>query len=174
MGLGDDKMMFKFVPMTEDYANEMLNVWRYEGEYSIYNYENEKDWIFDRTAWGDGLFAVLDENDQLIGELSTQLIDIRATNMEDTSQNSDILWIGFGLRPDLTGKGYGPDFVTSCVKYAVKFYNYQGEYVGLGVASFNQRAVKAYKKAGFEIYHTLQTELYGREIEACWMRKRVK
>lgn len=36
-------MNFKFVAINGDYAREMINNWRYENEFSIYDYVNEKE-----------------------------------------------------------------------------------------------------------------------------------
>lgn len=165
-------MKFTFVPMKEEYAREMLESWKYEGEYSIYNYINEKDWIMDRDAWGKDLFAVVNEDNELIGELSMQFIDAEEVLINDM-EGSKILWIGFGLKPELNGKGNGAEFVRQCVEFSISHYDYRGEYIGLGVAAFNQRAVKAYLKAGFEIYHRSSGVLYGKDIEALWMRKKL-
>ncbi|MDF2673447.1 MAG: N-acetyltransferase [Clostridiales bacterium] len=165
-------MKFIFVPMNEEYAEQMLECWKYEGEYSIYNYINEKDWIMEREAWGRDLFAVINESDELIGELSMQFFDPKEVAIDEL-QDLQVLWIGFGLKPELNGKGLGVEFVTRCVEFGVSHYNYKGKYVGLGVAEFNQRAVKAYIKAGFDVYHREMDELYGKEIEAVWMKKQI-
>jgi len=159
--------------MNETYAHEIINNWKYEGELAVYNYENEKDWILSTDIWGNGLFSVVDENNQLVGELSVQFFPPSEVALEDESSDREILWIGFGMKPELTGKGYGPKFVSECAKYAVSHFNYEGKYVGLGVYAFNQRAVKVYKKAGFEVYRENKDEEDGENIKSYWMRKQI-
>jgi ribosomal-protein-alanine N-acetyltransferase len=87
--------------------------------------------------------------------------------------NKRELWIGFGLRPDLAGKGLGTDFVTACVEYVVKNYHYRGEYVRLGVAKFNQRAIKTYTRAGFQEFNQTTGEIAGRIFEVIHLRKSI-
>lgn len=67
-------MIYKFVPMNQSCASEIISNWRYDGDLAIYNYENKKDWILYEEAWGNGIFAVLNENCELIGELSVQFL----------------------------------------------------------------------------------------------------
>ena len=47
------------------------------------------------------------------------------------------------MRPDLTGKGYGLQFVNKCAEYVIFHFNYKGKYVGLGVYTFNTRGYKS-------------------------------
>jgi len=114
---------------------------------------------------------VINENNELIGELSVQFFEPSEVALENELLDDKVLWIGFGMRPELTGKGYGSQFVHECAEYAVSHFRYEGKYVGLGVYTFNQRAIKAYKKAGFEIYHENSYLKDDKNIESFWMRK---
>ncbi len=170
-------MNYTFVPMTQTYATTIVETWQYDNEYALYNYINEADHMLDKEAWGKGIFAVLDAQGELIGELSIEFYD-KAGNYTDYADfdNSDIinqreLWIGFGLRPDLVGQGHGAEFVAACAAHAVQQYNYRGAYVGLGVATFNQRAIKAYTKAGFQIFAHVVDDINGQTFECVHMRK---
>jgi ribosomal-protein-alanine N-acetyltransferase len=172
-------MKYTFVPMNKAYATEIVNTWKYENEYAIYDYSNEADHMLDEDAWGSGIFAILNPNGELVGELSIEFFDEEEeytpysefSNPELTNQRT--LWIGFGMRPDLIGQGRGAEFVTACVQYAVEHFQYCGEYVGLGVALFNQRAIKAYEKAGFQVFeHTVGT-INDKKFECVRMRKKL-
>ena len=169
-------MKYRFVPMTSEYARTIVDSWRYGGEYSIYDYANEADHMLDPTAWGVGLFAVLDDSGVLVGELSIEFFDEEDRHTEYTDYgnatliNTREMWIGFGLRPDLVGRGLGPEFVRACVRYAATRCNYAGEYVRLGVATFNRRAIKAYERAGFETYQHTVGEIAGQEYEVVHMK----
>lgn len=170
-------MNYTFVPMTQEYASVIVEQWKYDGDFSIYDYENEAEHIFDEQAWGMGLFAVLDQKQELIAELSIEFYNDQEEPLEysdfaDPSLvNSCEMWIGFGLRPDLVGQGHGAEFVQACVDFAVRQTHYQRKTVGLGVALFNQRAIKAYEKAGFSIFQQTSGEIAGRQLECVQMRK---
>ena len=163
--------------MNREYGSTIVDTWKYENDYSIYDYSNEADHMLDEEGWGRGIFAVLNQDGDLIGELSIEFFDAQGqyTDFRDFDNqalvNERELWIGFGLRPDLVGQGLGANFVTACVEYAVQIYRYRGEYIRLGVAMFNQRAIKAYKKAGFEIFEQAVGEISGKTFECLYMRK---
>lgn len=155
----------------------MVDTWKYEKEYSIYDYSNEADHMFDEQGWGRGIFAVLDQEGDLIGELSIEFFDAQGqyteySNFDDEALlNERELWIGFGLRPDLVGLGIGVEFVMACVKYVIQNCHYRGDYIRLGVAMFNQRAIKTYEKAGFEKFEQTVGEISGKTFECVNMRK---
>jgi len=58
--------------------------------------------------------------------------------------------IGLGLKPELTGQGLGKEFTRACIEFGIQRLNYKGNNVKLMVASFNERAIKIYKKLGFK------------------------
>lgn len=135
--------------------------------------------MLDEQGWGRGIFAVLNQEGDLIGELSIEFFDAQGQyteycNFDDEALiNERELWIGFGLRPDLVGQGHGIKFVMACVEYAIQNSHYRGEYVRLGVALFNQRAIKTYEKAGFEKFEQTVGEISGKTFECAYMRKRL-
>ena len=173
-------MNYTFVPMTKAYATEIVDTWKYEGAYSIYDYSNEAEHMLDSEAWGCGIFAVLDPEGALVGELSIEFFDKEGKYTEyadfgnEELINQKELWIGFGLRPDLIGQGRGADFVTACVQHAVQQSRYRGEYVRLGVATFNERAIKAYQKAGFEIFEQTMGTINGKTFECVHMCRKLR
>lgn len=172
-------MNYTFASMNREHASRIVDTWRYEGVYAIYDYVNEADHMLDEDSWSRGIFAVLDEDGELIGELSIEFYDAQGDYTEYCDfDHADLLagrelWIGFGLRPDLVGRGHGPAFVSACVAYAVQRFNYRGEHIYLGVAQFNQRAVRAYEKAGFEVFNHTTGEISGEIFSCVHMRKRV-
>lgn len=52
------------------------------------------------------------------------------------------------MRPNLTGKGEGLEFLKSGIKFVKSEYN--PEKLTLSVATFNERAIKVYRKIGFK------------------------
>jgi [ribosomal protein S18]-alanine N-acetyltransferase len=174
------EMDYTFVSMTREYALRITENWKYEAEYSIYDYANEADHMLDPGAWGSGIFAILSPEGELVGELSIEFFtsDDEATDYADFGNrdliNQRELWIGFGMRPDLVGKGRGAGFVNACAEYAVKRTGYAGEHVFLGVARFNRRAIRAYEVAGFEVFKHTSGTINGETFKTVHMRKKLR
>ena len=170
-------MKYTFVPMNQEYASTIVDTWKYDAEYSIYDYSNEADHMLDPEGWGRGVFAVLNDENELIGELSIEFYTAQGqiteyAQYEDAALvNERELWIGFGLRPDLVGHGLGVAFVLAWVEFAVERFTYRGEYIRLGVAAFNQRAVKTYARAGFQTFEHEFVEIGGKPFDMVHMRK---
>ena len=59
----------------------------------------------------------------------------------------DALEYGLGLRPDLTGRGLGLEFFQAGLEYGRE--RFRPERIILAVATFNERAIKVYERAGF-------------------------
>ncbi|MEW5871150.1 MAG: GNAT family protein [Chloroflexota bacterium] len=172
-------MQYHFVPMTAEYANAIVDGWQYGGEYALHDYANEAEHILDPASWGTGLFAVLDENQELVGELTTEFFDAQGEYVEyEDFDSRDLgeaeLWVGFGLKPELTGRGLGAGFVSACIAFALARHGYTGDYIRLGVPAFNQRAIKVYERLGFQIFNREQGEIDGKTFEAVQMKLLVK
>jgi len=60
---------------------------------------------------------------------------------------SDALFYGLGLRPDLTGRGLGLEFVEAGMAFARERFGPRR--LVLDVAEFNERAIRVYERAGF-------------------------
>jgi len=124
------------------------------------------------------LFAVLSKDEELVGELTIEFYDSDGNDIENYGPDDEILrdaemWIGFGLKPELTGHGLGAGFVSACIEFAVKRHDYRGEYVRLGVATSNKRAITVYERVGFEPFDKAVGPIGGEETEVIWMRKRL-
>lgn len=154
-------MYYNFVPMNKEYANEIAYDWKYSGVCSFYDMtadeEDLKEFI-DEESWKDIYSAVLNDKGELIGYYSFFF-------------ENEIMWIGFGLKPELTGKGLGAEFVAAGINFGLGKFNYKGEYIMLVVAYFNKRAIKAYEKIGFEFIEKYMQETNGGEFEFIKMKK---
>jgi RimJ/RimL family protein N-acetyltransferase len=62
------------------------------------------------------------------------------------SRGEDVFY-GLGLRPDLTGRGLGLEFVRAGIAFATE--RFRPKRVILDVAEFNERAIRVYEQAGF-------------------------
>lgn len=141
--------------------------------------EEEKEWI--RQIWknqkvGRYVFGItLKKNGELIGTISLE----PKKNYRKTAR------VGIAIMNDnYWSKGYGTEALRLLVFYAFQIKNF--ERLELTVASFNQRAIRCYKKVGFrqvgtwrkaleilnEIHDVIIMELlkgdeiYGEKIEA--------
>lgn len=61
--------------------------------------------------------------------------------------HGDVVEIGIGLRPDLTGRGRGESFLRAQLDYATD--HWRAASFRLFVAAWNERAIRLYKRLGF-------------------------
>lgn len=108
-------MYYNFVPMNKEYANEIAYDWKYSGVYSFYDMtadEEDLEEFINEESWKDIYSAVLNDKGELVGYYSF-------------SFENEIMWIGFGLKPELTGKGLGAEFVAAGINFGLKKINYK-------------------------------------------------
>jgi RimJ/RimL family protein N-acetyltransferase len=76
-------------------------------------------------------------------------------------QKGDALEVGLGLRPDLTGRGLGLEFLLAGIDFGRRRFGLTR--VILNVAAFNERAIKVYERAGFRETgrHTRRFDRWG-------------
>lgn len=132
-------MQYRFVHMTEEYADEVVHNWHYDGVYSFYDIaadEVDLRVFTNRAYWENTEFAVLDRADDLVGWAMFYM------------EGQD-MWLSLGLKPELTGVGLGEGFVSQCVAFARSHYGLGERAIKLDVAVFNKRAIKVYERAGF-------------------------
>ena len=130
-------MTYHFQPMTQQQAETIAWTWRYEGAYAFYNMDADADDLalfLDETARGATTFSIVD-GDRLVGFV---VIDVQDAHTVD---------IGLGKHPDLTGNGTGKAFVTSILDFIATTYGPRT--ITLAVATFNERAIRAYEACGF-------------------------
>jgi ribosomal-protein-alanine N-acetyltransferase len=130
-------MGFGFRELTEEDV-VVLRAWHYEPPYDTYDGSAEPEDL-PRPGEGDGstvwLAASQPGSDLLVGFVEIKLAD-------------DEIEIGLGLRPDLTGRGLGPGFVTTIVEEIRSRWG--ARRIGLDVFPWNERAIAAYERAGFD------------------------
>lgn len=69
--------------------------------------------------------------------------------------------MGLGMRPSLTGRGNGTDFVQACVNRCLSELA-PGQKLFLSVASFNRRAIRVYQRLGFHTVREYKSESGGK------------
>jgi ribosomal-protein-alanine N-acetyltransferase len=132
-----------FTPLKRDHAEEMVS-WRYDEPYEIYDYRNQSrqdviDYLTDST---NQFFAVLCK-DELIGFRSFGS-DARVLGGD---YDDSYLDTGGGLRPDLTGQGFGAKVIHRGIEFGAHEFA-TGRFC-VTVAAFNERALKVCKRIGF-------------------------
>ncbi len=146
-------MTYKFDIMTQAQAEEIAFNWHYDGEYSFYDMEADKEDLeefLDPETRGNSKYAVFN-NSELIGFFSVNKVDDKTFD------------IGLGMRPDLTGKGNGLGFLKSGLEFVKN--EYKPEKITLSVATFNQRAIKVYRNLGFKDVNTFMQDTNGSTYE---------
>nr|WP_305953429.1 GNAT family N-acetyltransferase [Paenibacillus sp. P32E] len=131
--------------MDEQQARKIVN-WVYEPPYSIYNMTDDPEDIQEML---DGTyFSVLSTEGELVGFFCYgQNAQVPGGRLQGLYIGDDVLDIGLGMRPDLTGKGKGLGFVQAGLAFGQATYAPSG--FRLTVAAFNQRAFTLYTQAGF-------------------------
>ncbi|MBO1624500.1 GNAT family N-acetyltransferase [Bacillus arachidis] len=146
-------MNYTFEVMTQEQAEDIAYNWHYEGEYSFYDLEADQEDLaefLDPNIREETTFAV-SENNKLVGFFSFHKIDIHTVD------------IGLGMKPSITGNGLGADFVQAGLVFCKG--KYKPRYITLSVAKFNERAIKVYKKAGFDGVGTFIQRTNGSQFE---------
>ena len=138
---------------------EAVAGWRYPEPFSFYDWTADEDdlaELLDEDLRGEAYFAVEDDEGQLVGYFSFK-------------PEGRTLVVGLGLRPDLTGRGLGGGFFAAGLDYGRE--RFAPERFSLAVATFNERAIKVYERAGFERARVYMHETNGGEWEFVEMRR---
>ncbi|MBN1483850.1 MAG: GNAT family N-acetyltransferase [Chloroflexia bacterium] len=123
--------------MDENCAHTIAG-WHYEGVYAFYDMGRDIEdlqELLDPHSWTERYYAVTDEQGELVGFFCFE-------------HEADAVAIGLGLRPDLTGQGRGLAFLEAGLEFARGRFG--ATTFRLSVATFNQRAIRVYRRAGFQ------------------------
>jgi len=120
---------------TDAYANEVVD-WTYPPPYDFYNLASDPR---DAAAMRDPARA--EHHRAVVGESG----HLDAFWYFD--RDGDVVEVGIGLRPDLTGRGLGESFLQGQLSYAVA--EWQPSTFRLFVTAWNDRAIRLYERLGF-------------------------
>lgn len=132
-------MDFVFRPLGW-HDTQTVAAWRYPAPYELYDLSRSSLLV------GVGLHRLLAPL-RAVGFYAVQWRDIPLAGVFSFRRQGTTVELGLGLRPDLTGRGIGLAFVQAGMAFA------RGEFAPvafrLDVATFNQRAIRVYERAGF-------------------------
>ncbi len=149
---------FSCLPMTAEDAHTIA-AWHYQDSYAFYNFDQDPEdlaELLDPLGWKDRYYAVRYETDDRVGFFCF-------------AARRDGVELGLGLRPDLTGKGWGEAFITAGMEFAGNLYTPRRFLVQ--VAQFNRRAIRVYEKLGFNSEKTLLHRTNSGEFEFVFMAR---
>jgi len=133
--------------MTQAEA-EVISTWEYEAPYDFY----------DAPADEHDLAELLDP-----AQRARQYFSVHATEeligFFQLKSDGDAVVVGLGLRPDLTGHGLGQSFLEAGLAFAKE--QFAPRRFKLSVATFNERAIKVYERAGFAVARSFMHETNG-------------
>ncbi len=138
-------MAYLFRLPTEADARELLG-WQYPAPYDIYNAD---PLTVDRDSANlldpaNRYYVATDEQGMLAG-FCCYGVDARVAGGD--YGDPDLLDVGLGLRPELTGHGRGAVFFNAVLAFGREHLGAQR--YRLTVAAFNRRAIRIYERAGF-------------------------
>ena len=128
-------MKLEIQQMSQEDA-EAIAAWRYQGAYSFYDSDADADdlaLLLSGEIRENRYFSAL-ARDALVGFFEFKV-------------SGSTVEIGLGLRPDHTGLGLGLAFVEEGMAFARA--QYAPREFRLSVATFNERAIRVYERAGF-------------------------
>jgi ribosomal-protein-alanine N-acetyltransferase len=160
---------FTLKPITPRDAHA-ISRWRYDGPYSIYDGDpTSVDALLEARLL---YHSVYDERGDLAGYFcygeDARVSTGRRLGVYERERALDI---GLGMRPDLTGRGLGEEFVHAGLHFAREAYSPPA--FRLTVATFNRRAIRVYERAGFRAVETFGAPTRDGGVEWLLMRRDV-
>ena len=151
-------MRFTLTPITRADA-QAVSRWRYDGPYSVYN--GSPDAVPSLLEPRYLYHSVHDDYGFLVGYFCFgEDARVAAGKSSGVYDREDALDVGLGMRPDLTGRGLGEQFVRAGLQFADEAYSPPA--FRLTVATFNHRAISVYERVGFRPVETFgATKLNG-------------
>lgn len=139
-------MAYLFRPLLAADARH-IETWRYPPPYNTYTMEGSAGELLDTRS---PFFAGFDERGELAGYVCFGTAAEVGWSGEPRlwTEGRELLSIGLGLRPDLTGQGRGPAFFASALELGRK--QFAPHVFRLFVLPWNERAIRVYERAGFE------------------------
>ena len=146
-------MVYSLSPISPNFAQQ-ISTWTYDSPYDLYDFSGNHLPGLLKPEYR--YHVVLDENNELVGYCCFGE-DARVPEGDYLKGEPQVLDLGIGLRPDLTGQGFGQDFVRAILAFASQTYH--PDSFRVTVAAFNQRSLKTFKALGF-----METHIFTRDL----------
>ena len=153
-------------PLSEENARK-ITTWRYDPPFDLYDLgpENISGFINPEYYY----HQILNENGNLDGYCCYGL-DAQVPGGEYLINMPEILDIGVGMKPNLTGVGRGHKFVSAILEYARE--RFHPDRFRVTIADFNLRSLKTFQSLGFKIQGSFVREMV--DIHFFHLEKSVK
>ncbi len=136
--------MYSIQPM-DNFSAKQIADWSYPEPWTVYSFRGDEQVLSELLA--GGYHAVFDEVGELVGYFCFGEPARVPGGITAGVYDSDAVDIGLGIRPDLSGKGLGLQFLQAGMRYATQRLGYSR--LRLSVLAWNERAIKVYERAGF-------------------------
>lgn len=138
-------MNLVFEEMSDEDAREIA-AWKYDPPYDLYDLAKDPEDL-------EEILTPEKRADYFSAKSDGELVGYFCFGREARVPGGDYsgveaVDVGLGMKPDLTGKGLGRDFLESGLAFAKK--RFSPAMFRLSVADFNERAITVYERAGFE------------------------
>jgi ribosomal-protein-alanine N-acetyltransferase len=156
-------------PMTPADAAEIAG-WTYEPPYDFYNLGATQESV--RELLNGSYWVIGSTDGRIIGFYCTgDSAQVPAGHAFEAYRHHGrhVVDVGLGMHPDLTGRGLGTPFLNHVLQEIAA--SHPSADIRLTVAAFNQRAIKLYRKFGFQnqaefgrdgvVFHTMLRRTQG-------------
>lgn len=131
--------------MNEMTANEILD-WKYEAPFDFYNNERNNESLHEILE--NDYYAVVNDKEEIVGFYCIGVSAQVPIGAKFDAYIEDMVDIGIGMKPELTGLGFGSTFFSFVLNHIRTIYT--NKFIRLTVATFNKRAIHLYEQLGFE------------------------
>jgi len=163
-----NNLSFQIRKMTNEAAKDIVH-WQYPTPYELYSMDGSNETL--SYLLSDGYYLIstpihsqfgyfcLGDEARVPGGYTAKIYDDR----------ENVIDLGLGMHPDLTGSGLGHSFISAILDWIKNHFPIAE--VRLVVATFNERAIRAYEKVGFILGNTFFTKVGNWDIPFVVMRK---
>jgi len=127
----------------------VVAAWKYEPPYSFYDWTADPDDLAEllgKETRDEKYYSAISAEEELVGWFAF-------------SDEENCVAVGLGLRPDLTGRGLGLAYLQAGLAFAMQ--RFTPCRFRLSVATFNERAIRVYERAGFAPLRTFDHATNG-------------
>ncbi len=144
---------YQIHPMTSEQAEKIIT-WCYQTPYEVYDLNPED---LNGLLNPDYRYHYLLDPEGVLVGYCCYGIDAQVPGGDYACGEPQVLDVGIGMHPSLTGQGRGRGFVDAVLKYAWR--SYKPDIFRVTIADFNQRSMNTFRGLGFEDRHHFISEL---------------